>query len=108
MTDGLRTIAVNRGTVHGVSGLFFRWAIARLWLGVPSYAMHSLAGAVEDGSPQLVAPLLTAHFKPTTASDITITERRFPFRMRADLQRTIDKVFGGEIAVKHFFGVRTE
>lgn len=70
--------------------------------------MNSFADDDQDGSPQLVAPLLKSHFKPTTASEITITERRFPFRMRADLQRTIDKVFGDEITVKHFFGVRSE
>ncbi len=70
--------------------------------------MNPNADGVQDGSPQLVAPLLKSHFMPTSTAEITITERRFPFRMRADLQRTIERFFDGEIAVKHFFGVRNE
>jgi hypothetical protein len=40
---------------------------------------------IDDGMSGVAAPLLKAHFKPTAASEITIIERRFPFRMRADL-----------------------
>lgn len=62
-----------------------------------------------DGSSSTpVAGLLRSHFRPIAVSDITITERRFPFRMRADLQRTINKLFGDEFTVHHFFGVRNE
>ena len=45
---------------------------------------------------QLVAPLLNAHFAPVLTSDITISERKFPFRVRADLQRAIDRLSRGE------------
>ena len=62
----------------------------------------------QAGAAQLAATLLKVHFEPVPVSEITIRERRFPFRMRADLQRTVDQFFGGQVTVKHFFGVRTE
>ena len=54
-----------------------------------------------------IAALLQAHFRPTPLDDVTISERRFPFRVRADLQRAIDRLFS-EQAVCHFCGVRKE
>lgn len=96
---------------------YLGWLFAGLLLGfglpfifrAKSFTMtNSFVEDEPDASPQLVAPLLKTHLLPIKASEITITERRFPFRMRADLQRTIDKVFGVEITVKHFFGVRAE
>jgi len=55
-----------------------------------------------------IAALLQAHFQPTPLDNITIAERRFPFRVRADLQRAIDRLFGEAAAVCHFCGVRKE
>jgi cell division protease FtsH len=55
-----------------------------------------------------VAALIQAHLTPLRFEDISIAERRFPFRMRADLQRTTDAMFGGEISVHRFVGVRKE
>lgn len=60
-----------------------------------------------SGAPS-VAALLKAHFHPVAMIDITVAERKFPFRVRADIQRTIDKLFGDGIKVHHFFGVRKE
>jgi hypothetical protein len=40
--------------------------------------------------------------------DITISERQFPFRVRADLQRAIDRLFGDTTRTRHFCGVRCE
>ncbi|MEM8669236.1 MAG: ATP-binding protein [Planctomycetota bacterium] len=37
-----------------------------------------------------------------------MTERQFPFRMRADLQRAIDRTFGEQFQIQHFSGIRTE
>ena len=48
------------------------------------------------------------HFQPLPTDDISISERQFPFRVRDDLQRTIDKLFGSETKVLHFCGVRNE
>jgi len=70
---------------------------------------HSRFTAMADRNATVsVASLLYEHFHPVQVADITISERSFPFRMRADLQRTIDKYFGDGITVKHFFGVRSE
>ena len=40
--------------------------------------------------------------------NITISERQFPFRVRADLQRAIDHLFGSKTTISHFCGVRKE
>ena len=55
-----------------------------------------------------VATLLKSHFEPTPILDITISERQFPFRVRADLQRAIDQLFGDQTRILHFCGVRSE
>ncbi len=55
-----------------------------------------------------VAALLSAHFRPTTPDNITISKRGFPCRMRADLQRGIEELLNGEIQTMHFCGVRKE
>jgi hypothetical protein len=55
-----------------------------------------------------VSELLSSHFHPIPTDDITISERKFPFRVRADLQRAIDRLFGDETQVLHFCGVRKE
>jgi hypothetical protein len=60
-----------------------------------------------DGRP-LVRPLLEAHFRPAALDDLTVAERRFPFRVRADLQRAIDRLFAAGATVTHFCGVRKE
>ncbi len=51
---------------------------------------------------------LAAHFSPVPFSDISISERQFPFRVRADLQRAINQLFGEQTRVLHFCGVRRE
>jgi cell division protease FtsH len=56
----------------------------------------------------LISGMIKSHFQPTSLGDITISERRFPFRVRADLQRTIDSLFGAETSIVHFCGVRKE
>ncbi|MFK7776830.1 MAG: ATP-binding protein [Gimesia sp.] len=58
--------------------------------------------------PQLVAPLLTAHFAPMPISEIIISERKFPFRVRADLQQAIDRLFDKDSKVLHFCGVNLQ
>ena len=55
-----------------------------------------------------VAELLRKHFHPVPVDDITISERQFPFRVRADLQRAIDRLFGDSTQIRHFCGVRCE
>ena len=55
-----------------------------------------------------VSELLKRHFHPVPMDDITISERQFPFRVRADLQRAIDRLFGDATRTRHFCGVRCE
>ncbi len=61
-----------------------------------------------QASHTAVSPLLASHFHPTPTADITIAERQFPFRVRADLQRAIDRLFGDQTRILHFCGVRRE
>jgi len=56
----------------------------------------------------LVANLIRDHFRPVAIDDITISERSFPFRVRADLQRAIDRLFGSKTTIRHFCGVRQD
>lgn len=55
-----------------------------------------------------VSGLLKKHFHPLPMDDITISRRQFPFRVRADLQRAIDRLFGRNTKILHFCGVRRE
>jgi Tfp pilus assembly protein PilF len=50
--------------------------------------------------------LIQSHFSPTPVADLTITEREFPHRVRADLQKAVDRVFAEGITVSYFCGVR--
>lgn len=50
--------------------------------------------------------LIRSHFEPTMPEDLTITERLFPHRVRADLQRAVDRSFGEGMTVSYFCGVR--
>ena len=56
----------------------------------------------------LVSTLIQSHFAPTPVENITISERQFPFRVRADLQRAIDRLFASGTTIRHFCGVRKE
>src|SRR5262249_47705131 len=53
----------------------------------------------------LISPLLQEHFQPEPIDNITITERNFPFRVRADLQRAINRLFTQKTTISHFCGV---
>ena len=47
------------------------------------------AMSVTERKAQIHA-LIQSHFEPTPVEDLTVTERQFPLRVRADLQRAID------------------
>ncbi len=61
--------------------------------------------SMTERKPQIHA-LIQSHFDPTAAEDLTITERQFPLRVRADLQRAVDQVVRDEATVSFFCGVR--
>ena len=56
----------------------------------------------------LVSQLLEKHFAPTPLDNIIITERRFPERVRADLQEAIDSLVAEQSQLLHFCGVRKQ
>ncbi|MDY0170314.1 MAG: AAA family ATPase [Thermoguttaceae bacterium] len=55
-----------------------------------------------------VIDLVRSHFNPVPLGNITISERKFPFRVRVDLQRAIDRLFSKETNILHFCGIRKE
>ncbi len=55
-----------------------------------------------------ISMLLAEHFAPESLADLAITVRKFPFRVRADLQRTVDRLFDAPIDVSGFFGVKRD
>ncbi len=56
----------------------------------------------------LIANLIRDHFRPVPTDNITISERNFPYRVRADLQRAIDRLFGTTTKIRHFCGVQQD
>ncbi|QDU43195.1 putative ATPase YjoB [Symmachiella dynata] len=56
----------------------------------------------------LTADLIRRHFRRDEFDDLTISERLFPFRVRADLQRAIDEIFNDSSKVSHFCGIKKE
>lgn len=55
----------------------------------------------------LILPILQNHFGETPLDQLSITERRFPSRVRADIQRALDDL-EKQITVHHFTGVRKQ
>lgn len=49
--------------------------------------------------------VIRKHFAPNSLDDISVSERRFPLRVRADLQRAIDRLLAAEVTVHQFCGV---
>src|SRR4051794_29777132 len=78
--------------------------------------IHGWSWGIRRRRENPVLPLLKKHFGKIDTSALTITERQFPFRVRPDLQRAAEQVFGvggsangGAIArVLSFCGVRQE
>jgi cell division protease FtsH len=58
--------------------------------------------------PTTAFELLEAHFSPTPLEGLTITERRFPQRVRPDLQKAIDALIAQPNVLSHFSGIRKQ
>ena len=52
--------------------------------------------------------LLTKHFTPTGLDDLTVTERRFPARVRPDLQKAIEQLTVSPAVLLLFSGIRKQ
>jgi hypothetical protein len=57
------------------------------------------------GQTNSIAALIADHFAPEDVDDLAITERRFPLRIRADVQLALDE-FTTRVSVRHFSGIR--
>lgn len=89
---------------------YLGWLFAGLLLGggIAFYCNRFLKNAATGGDSDSVVSLLNSHFHPVAVDNITISERKFPFRVRADLQRAIDRLFSESTKIIHFCGVRKE
>lgn len=87
---------------------YLGWLLLGLILGVGISFPVLKAFRRKTSHQDSVVPLLKKHYHPLPTSEITITERTFPLRVRADLQIAIDQLFGEGITVSHFCGVRGE
>jgi cell division protease FtsH len=67
---------------------------------------RTLDGAL--GKSRTIGPFLTAHFDPLTMEDVRIDERRFPSRVRADLQRAVNRLFDERTTITYCCGIQKE
>lgn len=56
----------------------------------------------------LVSALLSEHFGKKNLAWLRVSERQFPFRVRADLHRAVEQVLGSELRVTKFCGVQQQ
>jgi cell division protease FtsH len=66
--------------------------------------LHGLKSAKSAGEP--ISDILWDHFGRIKLEELTVSERQFPFRVRADLQRAVEQVTRGDWSVLRFSGVR--
>src|SRR5262245_32899965 len=63
----------------------------------------------QSGNRQVkTATLIDKHFRPLLVADLTISERKFPIHVRADLQRAISRLFRDGTTISRFCGVQQE
>jgi cell division protease FtsH len=55
-----------------------------------------------------ISLLISEHFQPLPVAELTITERQFPFRVRADLQKAVNQLFDQSTRIEQFCGVKKE
>ena len=69
-------------------------------------------GKAKEPKAVTIKRLLRDHFAPLGFDALNVAERTFPYRVRADLQRAIDRLFAdgsaAGTAVRRFCGVRKE
>ena len=55
-----------------------------------------------------IRSIIEKHFRPSSLKEIAISERTFPVRVRADLQRAIERLFEADVMIADFCGVQKE
>ena len=73
----------------------------------PRFALTGISFSEPGESAKTIAELLRIHFGQEQVDKLVISRRRFPFRVRADLQLAIDELFKA-FEVTHFSGVKKE
>lgn len=75
-------------------------------------AKHKKKGKKHRGASKdtAVRDMLRRHFAPARFDELTVAERKFPFRVRADLQRALDRLLaeGTAGSVAAFCGVKKD
>ena len=84
------------------------WLLIGVAVGAIPVISMSMRSKLKRRRRQSIPALLAGHFHPIATEDITISERQFPFRVRADLQCAIDRLFGDDTQIIHFCGVAQE
>jgi len=85
------------------------WILVGLLIGGGiSYFVSKKIILADSVSESVVSLFVISHFNSVSVEDITICERKFPFRVRADLQRAIDRLFSDDTKVLHFCGLSRE
>ena len=89
---------------------YLGWLLVGLLIGggIVYLALRYKARLLGEDKSESVVPLLSSHFRPVATTNVTISERKFPFRVRADLQRAIDRLFSEETKILHFCGIRKD
>ena len=89
---------------------YLGWLLLGLIAGafLAAIIMKRIGAGVQSAQASAVSKLLATHFLPLSLDNITISQRQFPFRVRADLQRAIDRLFSEKTRILHFCGVRRE
>jgi hypothetical protein len=90
-----------------------RW----LWIGIAAGAFgvilgqiigRRLAGRRTPGHPQYLSWLLQRHFRPAPVDALSIAEREFPLRVRADIQSALDGLVVELFSARSVHGLRHE
>jgi cell division protease FtsH len=88
---------------------YLGWILLGVVAGVASTVVAILiAYRFIPQNPEVVSHLLREHFQPIPLNKLTISQRQFPFRVRADLQHALDRLFVEPTRLLHFCGIRSE
>jgi AAA+ superfamily predicted ATPase len=84
------------------------WLLAGMGVGIGCYLWFKRdKPGVKGEASEFAYQVIGDHFAPTSTKQLTIVERIFPERARADLQRAIDRLLVDPITVVRFSGLRS-
>ncbi len=62
----------------------------------------------ESSEQTPLLPMIESHFQRTSIASLTVSERQFPYRVRPDLHKSLDRLLESGTKTIHFCGVRKE